>query len=166
MVKRWNEKYEWPKLRTAVATEFIKTVETQYADKIQTIRGAWPDWWTDGFASGAREAAASRITHSNVIANLVGLSFAKMLGAELPTDINKQIAGINNALLFYDEHTFGHSESVRNPYGLETWEQRSLKQSYAWEAYRYTGLLGETVMGLLQSFTPKAKLPSVAVLIL
>lgn len=163
MVKRWNEKYEWPKLRTAVATEFIKTVETQYADKIQTIRGAWPDWWTDGFASGAREAAVSRITHSNVIANQVGLSFAKMLGAELPTDINKQIAGINNALLFYDEHTFGHSESVRNPYGLETWEQRSLKQSYAWEAYRYTGLLGETVMGLLQSFTPKAKLPSVAV---
>ena len=66
-------------------------------------------------------------------------------------------------MLFYDEHTFGHSESVRNPYGLETWEQRSLKQSYAWEAYRYTGLLGETVMGLLQSFTPKAKLPSVAV---
>ena len=62
--------------------------------------GAWPDWWTDGFASGAREAAVSRITHSNVIANQVGLSFAKMLGAELPTDINKQIAGINNALLF------------------------------------------------------------------
>lgn len=88
MVKRWNEKYEWPKLRTAVATEFIKTVETQYADKIQTIRGAWPDWWTDGFASGAREAAVSRITHSNVIANQVGLSFAKMLGAELPADIN------------------------------------------------------------------------------
>ena len=153
MVKRWNEKYEWPKLRTAVATEFIKTVETQYADKIQTIRGAWPDWWTDGFASGAREAAVSRITHSNVIANQVGLSFAKMLGAELPADINKQIAGINNALLFYDEHTFGHSESVRNPYGLETWEQRSLKQSYAWEAYRYTGLLGETESGLLMHFS-------------
>ena len=163
MVRRWNEKYEWPKLRTAVATEFIKTVESDYADRIQTIRGAWPDWWTDGFASGAREAAVSRITHSNIIANQAGLSFAKMLGAELPEGMNERIDGINNALLFYDEHTFGYSESVRDPYGLETWEQRSLKQSYAWEAYRYAGLLGENTMGLLQSFVPKANVPSIAV---
>ena len=163
MVRRWNEKYEWPKLRTAVATEFIKTVESDYADRIQTIRGAWPDWWTDGFASGAREAAVSRITHSNIIANQAGLSFAKMLGAELPEGMNERIDGINNALLFYDEHTFGHSESVRNPYGLETWEQRSLKQSYAWEAYRHSGLLREVTMGLLQAFVPKADVPSIAV---
>lgn len=163
MVRRWNEKYEWPKLRTAVATEFIKTVESDYADRIQTIRGAWPDWWTDGFASGAREAAVSRITHSNIIANQAGLSFAKMLGVELPEGMNERIDGINNALLFYDEHTFGYSESVRDPYGLETWEQRSLKQSYAWEAYRYAGLLGENTMGLLQSFVPKANVPSIAV---
>ena len=163
MVRRWNEKYEWPKLRTAVATEFIKTVESDYADRIQIIRGAWPDWWTDGFASGAREAAVSRITHSNIIANQAGLSFAKMLGAELPEGMNERIDGINNALLFYDEHTFGYSESVRDPYGLETWEQRSLKQSYAWEAYRYAGLLGENTMGLLQSFVPKANVPLIAV---
>lgn len=163
IVKRWNEKYEWPKLRTAVATEFIKDVEENYADKIQTIRGAWPDWWTDGFASGAREASVSRTTHSNVIADQAGLTFAKMLGSTLPQDMNEKIDEINDALLFYDEHTFGYSESVRDPYGLETWEQRSLKQSYAWEAYRHAGLLGETTMGLLQSFVPKANVPSIAV---
>lgn len=66
-----------------------------------------------------------------------------------------KVSGMNEALLFYDEHTFGYCESVRDPYGRETWEQRSLKQSYAWEAYRHAGLLGETVMGLLQSFIPK-----------
>lgn len=163
MVRRWNEKYEYPKLRTAVASEFFKSVETKYADKVQTIRGAWPDWWTDGFASGAREAAISRITHSDVIAAQAGLSFAKMLGAKLPEDINNQIDDINKALLFYDEHTFGFSESVRNPYGRETWEQRSLKQSYAWEAYRRSGLLGEIAMGLLQTYTPKAEKPSLTV---
>ena len=163
MLLKWNEKYEWPKLRTAVASEFFKTVESQYADQIQTIRGAWPDWWTDGFASGAREAAISRVTHSDVIATQAGLSFARMLGATLPADVNDKIFDINNALLFYDEHTFGHSESVRNPYGLETWEQRSLKQSYAWEAYRHSGLLREVTMGLLQAFVPKADVPSIAV---
>lgn len=163
MLKKWNYKYEWPKLRTAVASEFFKTVETQYADKIETIRGAWPDWWTDGFASGAREAAVSRITHSDVIANQGALSFAKMLGATLPKTTDDKINEINNALLFYDEHTFGYSESVRDAYGLETWEQRSLKQSYAWEAYRHAGLQGEVAMGVLQQFAPKADLPSLMV---
>lgn len=163
MLKKWNAKYEWPKLRTAVASELFQEVESKYADKIQTIRGAWPDWWTDGFASGAREAAISRLTHSDVIADQAGLSFAKMMGAKLPDNVGEQIGTINKALLFYDEHTFGHSESVRNPYGLETWEQRSLKQSYAWEAYRHSGLLGEVTLGLLQSFVPKAEVPSVAV---
>ena len=56
MLQKWNEKYEWPKLRTAVASEFFKTVESQYADRIETVRGAWPDWWTDGFASAFMKA--------------------------------------------------------------------------------------------------------------
>ncbi len=163
MVKRWNEKYEWPKLRTAVATDFIKTVERDYAGQIPVIRGAWPDWWTDGFASGAREAAVSRATHSHAIAGQGGLALAKLAGAELPQEVMGKVSDMNEALLFYDEHTFGYCESVRDPYGRETWEQRSLKQSYAWEAYRHAGLLGETVMGLLQSFVPKTDVPSVAV---
>lgn len=162
-LEKWNAKYEWPKLRTAVASEFFKEVETNYADKIETIRGAWPDWWTDGFGSGAREAAVSRITHSDIIANQGGLSFAKMLGVKLPANTNEQIDDVNKSLLFYDEHTFGFSESVRNPYGRETWEQRSLKQSYAWESYRRSGLIGEVAMGLLQSYVPKAGTPSIAV---
>lgn len=163
MVKRWNEKYEWPKLRTAVATDFIKTVERDYAGQIPVIRGAWPDWWTDGFASGAREAAVSRATHSHAIVGQGGLALAKLAGAELPQGVMGKVSDMNEALLFYDEHTFGYCESVRDPYGRETWEQRSLKQAYAWEAYRHAGLLGETVMGLLQSFVPKTDVPSVAV---
>lgn len=163
MILKWNEKYEWPKLRTAVATEFIKSVEKDYASQIETVRGAWPDWWTDGFASGAREAAVSRITHTDAIASQGALSFAQMQGAVLPDETNEQIDEINNALLFYDEHTFGHSESVRKPYELETWEQRSLKQSYAWEAYRRVSLLGEAAMSALQQFTPKVSVPSLVV---
>lgn len=85
-----------------------------------------------------------------------------MWGAQIGGAIRK-IEDVNDALLFYDEHTFGFCESVRDPYRMETWEQRSLKQSYAWESYRHAGLLGETVMGLLQSVVPKTSMPSVAV---
>lgn len=162
-IRRWNEKYEWPKMRTATASEFFRTIESDYSDKIETIRGAWPDWWTDGFASGAREAAVSRATHSAIIANQNVLSLCMLQGATLPADISRKIDEVNDALLFYDEHTFGHSESVRNPYGLETWEQRSLKQSYAWEAYRHASLLGEVALGILQDYIPRAPEPSIAV---
>jgi hypothetical protein len=163
LLQQWNEKYEWPKLRTAVSADFMKEVETTYAGKIETIRGAWPDWWTDGFGSGAREAAISRITHSDAIATQAGLSFAKMMGATLPATIDDQINEINKALLFYDEHTFGFSESVRDPYGKDTWEQRSLKQSYAWEAFRRSGMAGEIAMGLLQTYIPKSETPSIVI---
>jgi hypothetical protein len=163
MIRLWNEKYEYPKLKVSVASDFFREIESRYADKIPTIRGAWPDWWTDGFASGAREAAVSRTTHADLIALQTGLSLAKILGAKLPADVGGQIDLINRALLFYDEHTFGFSESVRDPYGRETWEQRSLKQSYAWEANRRSGQLGETAMGLLQTYIPKTASPSIAV---
>lgn len=68
-----------------------------------------------------------------------GLALAKLAGAELPQGVMGKVSDMNEALLFYDEHTFGYCESVRDPYGRETWEQRSLKQSYAWEAYRHAG---------------------------
>ncbi|GHT24264.1 hypothetical protein FACS189430_08880 [Bacteroidia bacterium] len=163
MIRKWNEKYEWPQLQTAVASDFFKEIEVNYAAQLQTIRGGWPDWWTDGFGSGAREAAISRITHSNIIACQAGLSFARLLGAKLPTEVSGQIDQANRALLFYDEHTFGFHASVWDPYGRDTWEQRSLKQSYAWEAHRTTGQLGEVTMGLLQTYIPRADKPTIAV---
>lgn len=162
-IRRWNEKYDWPKLRTATAGEFFKTIEHEYGDEIATIRGAWPDWWTDGFASGAREAAVTRATQAAVTANQGALSMGAIQGAALPAGTCRRIHDVNDALLFYGEHTFGHSESVRNPYGLDTWEQRSLKQSYAWEAYRHASLLGEVALGLLQDFVPRAAEPAIAV---
>ena len=164
MVRMWNEKYQWPRIKTAVSAEFFREVETKYADRIQTVRGAWPDWWTDGFGSGAREAAIARITHTDIIAGQAALSFARLFGADIPGEAARQVGEINKALLFYDEHTFGFHNSVRDPYGTETWEQRSLKQSYAWEAYRRAGLFGEVAMGLLQPYIPKADVPTVTVL--
>ena len=163
MLLKWDKKYIWPKLRTAVATDLFKEVEKKYADKIQTIRGAWPDWWSDGYASGTREAAASRITHTNIIASQGGLSMASMMGSALPENVGNEIDDINKSLLFYDEHTFGYAGSVTSPYCLDTWEQRSVKESYAWDAYKRCGLLGEETMGILQQNIPQREFPTITV---
>lgn len=63
------------------------------------IKGAWPDWWTDGFGASARETATTRLTSSSSIANEAGLSMASLSGVKLPDEINKSIALADNALL-------------------------------------------------------------------
>ncbi|RPH31945.1 MAG: glycosyl hydrolase family 38 [Bacteroidales bacterium] len=163
MIKKWNEKYEWPKLRQAIASEFFSEIEANHSSEIQVIRGAWPDWWTDGFASAAREASVSRITHAEVIANQGALSLAKTLGAKLPDGILDRIYEVNKALLYYDEHTFGADESVSNPYSKMSMEQREIKESYVWEAFRRNRMVREEVLGLLQSYYSKQDVPSILV---
>lgn len=163
VVKQWNEKYEWPKVRLSLFKDYLGDIENEYGNDIPSIRGAWPDWWTDGFASGAREAAATRTTHSELIASQNGLSIAKLLGSEFPASTYHQIENVNQALLFYDEHTFGADASIWSPFGKETMEQRSLKASYAWEGFRRGRLLKETALGFLKDYIYKAEYPSVLV---
>lgn len=162
-ISKWNEKYAYPRLRSAVPTEFFKAAEARYADQFPVIKGAWPDWWTDGFGAGAREAAVSRYAHTDIIAASTGLGMAKILGSDIPEKTTDKISETMRSLLFFDEHTVGYSESVRAPYCRQTMDQRALKESYAWEAHRRARIIGETMQGLLQEYVSKASSQSIVV---
>lgn len=161
MIRKWNEKYQWPKLRQALPSEFFAEIEKNHSNELQVIRGAWPDWWTDGFGSAAREASVSRMTHAEVIANQGVLSMAKVLGAKLPDGIIDRLTEINKALLYYDEHTFGADESISNPFSKMSMEQREIKESYAWEAFRRNRMIREEALGMMQSYYSKQEVPSI-----
>jgi len=138
-------------------------MEKDHGSEFPVIKGAWPDWWTDGFGASARETATTRLASSSLTANEAGLSMASIAGVKLPDDINKSIDLADNALLFYTEHTLGYSESVREPLSQPTMEQRALKESYAWEANRRAASVGEEAMGLLQSKFNREVQPSLIV---
>ncbi len=163
LIKAWNEKYLWPRLKTATATGFFESMEKKYADRFPVYRGAWPDWWTDGFGASAREVAAGRNAQSDLTANTGGLSMAKLQGLQLPPAVEERIDLVNNALLFFTEHTTGYSESVREPYHFQTMEQRAIKESYAWEAYRRAKMIGEETLGVLQQNHKNEAMPSLLV---
>lgn len=163
MIKLWNEKYTWPKLKTATATSFFEEMEQKHGDEFEVIHGAWPDWWTDGFGASAREVSAIRVAQGDLLANSAGLTMAAIQGAVLPDKITDRMEAINEALLFYTEHTVGYHNSVREPFHKYTMEQRSIKESYAWEAARRAKMLGEETMGLLQSFVPREVEPTLLV---
>jgi hypothetical protein len=138
-------------------------MEKDHGSEFPVIRGAWPDWWTDGFGASARETATTRKAAASLIADMAGLSMASIAGARIPAESINQLQLADEALLFYTEHTLGYSESVREPLSLPTMEQRALKESYAWEANRRTASVGEEGMGILQSFFTREKDPSLLV---
>jgi len=163
MILKWNEVFEWPKLSTSTADSYFRTMERKHGSEFPVIRGAWPDWWTDGFGASAREVATTRTASATLIANTAGLSMAAVAGIPLPGNIIAETDLTDEALLFYTEHTTGYSESVREPFSQPTMEQRALKESYAWEAARRTASLGEEAMGLLQSMFAREAEPSLVV---
>ncbi|MCB0547964.1 MAG: hypothetical protein KDD19_10290 [Phaeodactylibacter sp.] len=163
LVKEWNEKYEWPRLRLANASEFMQYVEENHAGELPVRRTAWPDWWTDGFGSAMLETKAARATQAEMIANTGLIAMAQALGAELPAALNPEITGIQDALLFYDEHTMGAAESISDPLAENSVVQWNEKAAYAWEAVKESRLFQERAMGFLQPFIERQAVPSITV---
>ncbi|HJM85389.1 MAG TPA: glycoside hydrolase family 38 C-terminal domain-containing protein [Candidatus Marinimicrobia bacterium] len=163
IVKEWNEKYEWPKLRIALVNEFLIYLDENQAENLPSQQVAWPDWWSDGFGSSMNETKAARSTHVDMIANTGLLSMAKIMGAELPEDINADINECYDNLLFYDEHTFGAAESIRDPLSENQVIQWGGKSAYAWTAVQMSGLIREKAMGLIQPLIERSDVPTIAV---
>lgn len=163
IVKEWNEKYEWPKLKLSLASEFMIYIDENHENEIETKQVAWPDWWADGFGSAMNETKTSRSTHTDMIANTGLLSMAKIMGATIPEEIPLEISQCYDNLLFYDEHTFGADESISNPLSENSINQWNQKASYVWTASQQSRLLQEKIMGLIQPIIKKSELPTIAV---
>ena len=163
VVKAWNEQFAAPRLRLSTAQEFLSWVEREQADKLAVHRQAWPDWWTDGFGSAARETAAARETETATQINHGLLAMASLLGAEVLPATLARAAAIQDNLLFYEEHTFGAAESISDPLAENAQVQWGEKMSYVWSAVKDSNLLREEAFGLVQDFLPRADVPSLAV---
>ena len=163
IVNEWNEKYEWPKLKLSLSSDFMLYLEKNHSDHLESKKVAWPDWWTDGFGSAMNETKTSRITHSNLIATMGLLSMAKVAGAQIPEELTNELEDCYDNLLFYDEHTFGAAESISDPTSENSINQWRQKASYVWSANQQSNLLREKAIGLIQPHTEKLNEPSVTV---
>jgi alpha-mannosidase len=163
LVKTWNETFVWPRLRLATAQEFLNYLAENHRDKLPVYRVAWPDWWTDGFGSGARETAAARKTHWAVQADQMLLAMAALAGTAVSAETNARVRSVQENLLYYDEHTFGADISISDPMSERNLAQWGMKASYAWDAVKNESLLREEALGLLQPYASRAEVPTIAV---
>jgi hypothetical protein len=161
LIQKWNEHYAWPHLRSATVHEFLEKVEKEYSDKLPVYRAAYPDWWTDGFGSAARESAASRSTQSDMITIEGMLSMASLSGDEYIPELHDEIRRIHENLLFYNEHTFGAAESIWDHTCENSEVQWAEKQAYVWDALKNTQMMYETSIGRLQDGLYRSTNPTI-----
>ncbi|MCB2219162.1 MAG: hypothetical protein KQI35_02120 [Bacteroidetes bacterium] len=163
IINAWNEKYEWPKLKSALARDFMVWLDEQHADDLPVHQAAWPDWWTDGVASAAHETQIVRKTQSQMTAITGVLAMLRMMNDALPEGTLKDIRNIYDNLLFYDEHTHGAAESVSDPRAKNTINQWSMKSAYAWEAFKKAHALEEKALAYFEPLLEQSHKPTITV---
>ena len=164
LVKQWNAKYEYPKLRLAIGSEFLEYVEKNYADKLPVHRNAWLDWWTDGYGSTSRETSEVRKTQNMKQVDEGLFAMVSMMGGELSPSLEVNMDHISENAIFFDEHTCGASESITRPFSENSTRQWLQKGAYAWEALKKVTLLNEEALARFQEFLKKADFPVIYVI--
>jgi hypothetical protein len=163
-VKEWNEKYESPKLRLAVASEFPEYVEKNYAATLPVYRKAWLDWWTDGYGSTSRETGEVRKVQNTKQVDEGLFAMVSLMGGELSPALENNLDHISENAIFFDEHTCGAAESIDLPYSENSTRQWLQKGAYAWEALKKVTLLNEEALARFQEFLKKADFPVIYVM--
>jgi alpha-mannosidase len=163
-VKLWNEKYEYPRIRLSVVSEFFEYVEKNYGDKLPVCRNAWLDWWTDGYGSTSRETAEVRKTQNLEQVDEGLFAMVSIMGGALSPSLESNIDHISENAIFFDEHTCGADESISRPYSENSTKQWLQKGAYAWEALKKVTLLNEEALARFQEFLKKADFPVIYVI--
>ncbi|MHC5001532.1 MAG: glycoside hydrolase family 38 N-terminal domain-containing protein [Planctomycetota bacterium] len=163
LMRRWNDRYVWPRLRSSTAGEFLRWVEAEHGADLPVHRQAWPDWWSDGVGSAPREAATARIAQGRLTAVEGLLAMSTLLGTPVPATVLDRIDAARQRLVLYGEHTYGAAESVSDPDGENSMVQWAEKAAYVWDAVKETALLEEAAMGLLQPRLHRDDVPTITV---
>lgn len=143
VVRRWNQTWEFPRLRIATNREFFEHLERTGAVRsgavIATHEGDWTDWWADGLGSGARPLGYVRRAQSALRAAET-LDAVSAPGDGARADGAAQDAAYDAAydkVALFNEHTWG----AANPWqdaeeGIDSGGvQWTLKSALAYQAH-------------------------------
>lgn len=137
VIRQYNEEGHEQKIRIVTADMLRERVMKEAAGSVAEYAGDWTDYWNFGCASTARETRVSRLAKQ---------TFAKAEFFECLTKrANRHYESVKetcrNHILLFDEHTWGASQSVKQPDDPETTAQRVHKFDMAYTAADLSGYL-------------------------
>jgi hypothetical protein len=124
VVREWNEKWAYPRLRLATNSEFFAAAEERLGEEIETYSGDWTDWWVDGIGSGARQLGFNRRAQADVRTAQTLHTVANAI-TEDDTDPREEIDRAYESMALFDEHTWGAADPWKD--GLEKKESGALQ---------------------------------------
>ncbi len=143
-VAAWNRLGLKPSLRLTTVSATMERLERMLGPTAPEYSGEWTDWWANGTASAPREVAASRAAKRYLAAA------QSPLWGPLPPTARQTIDEIYRELCLFDEHTWGSSLSVAQPYSLDTQGQFNEKAGLAFRSMaRAEWLLSQRARTLL-----------------
>ncbi|WP_367038450.1 alpha-mannosidase [Streptomyces sp. Je 1-332] len=106
-VRRWNEEWAFPVLRTSRNEDFFTDAEERLGDRLETFEGDWTDWWVDGVGAGAVPLAATRDGQAALADAQTLAGHALVLGAPGGARITEAAPEVYRSASLFNEHTWG-----------------------------------------------------------
>ncbi|TRO57392.1 glycoside hydrolase family 38 C-terminal domain-containing protein [Streptomyces sp. IB201691-2A2] len=106
-VRRWNEQWAYPQLRSSRNQDFFEDAEQRVGDRLETYRGDWSDWWVDGVGAGAVPLAATRRGQAALAEAQTVAGYAHLMGVPGSTTVTANAPAVYQAASLFNEHTWG-----------------------------------------------------------
>lgn len=155
IVREWNARWAWPKLRTATDRDFFTEVEARIGDHLETYAGDWTDWWAIGVGSAAFALGRNRKAQADIRTAQTLNALADVVTDEPLPSVAADVQAAYEEMALFDEHTWG----AANPWDREA--DMFSSGAYQWtrkEAFAYTAEERTTLLhnGGLQRIAPLA----------
>ena len=125
-VAAWNRLGLKPTLRLCTVSDAMARMEAAMGPTAPEHAGDWTDWWANGTASAPRETAASRAAKRMID------DVQSPVWGPMNESATKTVEALLRDLCLFDEHTWGSSLSVAQPYSLDTIGQFTEKSILAY----------------------------------
>ena len=153
LVRHWNSIYAYPRLQYSGVQEAMENIAQQFGDSIPVMRGDGGPYWEDGIASDAFYAAMERANESRAPSAEKLATLSSLLNPHL-SPAKADLDQMWREMVLMDEHTWGSSDSVSDPTGMEATQQLSVKDAYALHAHELVSrLVRNSVENLLNSIS-------------
>lgn len=150
---KWNGVYAYPHMQYSGFEEALKTIETQFGDKIPTIRGDGAPYWEDGAGSDAYYLATERWAEARGQTAEKLATLAQQVNPILRADTS-ELGKMWTSMVLMDEHTWGAYNSVSDPGSEEAINQLVIKDQFAQSAAAETDFITRRSMENLSDAIP------------
>ena len=155
-VRRWNERWAFPRLRMSTYTPFFEELERRHGSDIPTVSGAWPDWWVLYHGATAFETGVNRCTHADLVAAERLAAMLKTMHGSTYDYPREELRDAYRTMLLADEADWGAYSSVTEPDSLQTRGQRAEEQAFVFQVAINAKELADKAMGrLARSAAPR-----------